>query len=159
MKKEKFYNVLFPIWMLVFLPTPLWFFLIPANYLIDYLVLRHCKKKLGIEEEKFLLKYTWLVCLFGFISDFLGALFLFVCLNVITGPEYHDVIQAISMNPFHDIRGFLLIVVGIAIAAFFIYLCNYLFFIKGYEKEKAKYIALRMALFTAPYLFLIPLYW
>ena len=34
------YNVLFPIWLLVFFPSYLWLILIPANYMIDRIVLR-----------------------------------------------------------------------------------------------------------------------
>lgn len=33
------YNILFPIWMLVWIPSPLWLLLIPLNFIIDYLVL------------------------------------------------------------------------------------------------------------------------
>ena len=34
------YNVLFPIWLLIFFPSYLWLILIPANYLIDRIVLK-----------------------------------------------------------------------------------------------------------------------
>lgn len=33
------YNILFPIWILVWIPSPLWLLLVPLNFAIDYLVL------------------------------------------------------------------------------------------------------------------------
>ena len=33
------YNILFPIWLLVWIPSPLWLLLIPLNFVIDYFVL------------------------------------------------------------------------------------------------------------------------
>ena len=36
----RIYNVLFPLWLLVWIPSPLWLILIPANYIIDRLVLK-----------------------------------------------------------------------------------------------------------------------
>jgi hypothetical protein len=33
------YNVLFPVWLLVWIPSFLWILLIPLNFAIDYLVL------------------------------------------------------------------------------------------------------------------------
>ena len=37
---NKVYNILLPIWLLIFFPSWLWLLLIPANYLIDRIVLR-----------------------------------------------------------------------------------------------------------------------
>ena len=33
------YNILFPVWLLVWIPSPLWLLLIPLNFVIDYFVL------------------------------------------------------------------------------------------------------------------------
>ena len=33
------YNILFPIWLLVWIPSPLWLLLVPLNFVIDYFVL------------------------------------------------------------------------------------------------------------------------
>ena len=66
MKEEKFYNVIFPIWLLVLYPLNL-LFVIPANFIVDYLVLRIGAKHLQIENYKEVAKKaiikTWL---FGF---------------------------------------------------------------------------------------------
>lgn len=36
-KDVVFYNILFPVWMMIFIPSLLWLLLFPANYLIDHL--------------------------------------------------------------------------------------------------------------------------
>ena len=37
---NKVYNILLPIWLIIFFPSWLWLILIPANYLIDRIVLK-----------------------------------------------------------------------------------------------------------------------
>ena len=68
-KEVKLYNILFPIWMLIFFPSWLWLFLIPANYLIDRCVLYWI---LGAMPDKgaFCSKRTSKICIAGFFSDF-----------------------------------------------------------------------------------------
>ncbi|MBQ1287153.1 MAG: hypothetical protein IIY22_01205, partial [Erysipelotrichaceae bacterium] len=77
MKKEvRLYNVLFPVWMLVWIPSYLWIFLIPANYLIDRFVLT--KSLSGdLDKDVFLKKHTWKICIAGFFSDLIGSLLMF----------------------------------------------------------------------------------
>ena len=36
----KIYNILLPLWLLIFLPSYLWLALIPLNYMIDRVVLK-----------------------------------------------------------------------------------------------------------------------
>ena len=45
----KLYNILLPLWFIIFIPSWLWLLLIPANYLIDRIVL---KWSLGDLEDK-----------------------------------------------------------------------------------------------------------
>ena len=61
-KEVKLYKILLPIWILVFWPSWLWLILIPANYLIDRLVLRW---SLGEMPDKgaFCRKHTWKICI------------------------------------------------------------------------------------------------
>ena len=75
-KEVKLYNILLPIWILIFWPSWLWLILIPANYLIDRLVLRW---SLGEMPDKgaFCRKHTWKICVAGFFSDLCGACILF----------------------------------------------------------------------------------
>ena len=51
-KTIRLYNIILPIWLLVWWPSFLWLGLIPANYLIDFLVTYLSMKKLGIEDCK-----------------------------------------------------------------------------------------------------------
>ena len=71
------YNILLPIWLLVWFPSWLWLILVPANYLVDRLVLSW---SLGDMEDKgtFCRENTWRVCVAGFISDFAGSALLLV---------------------------------------------------------------------------------
>ena len=77
----KLYNVLFPIWMLLFIPSPLWLLIIPGNYIIDRLVL-YLSMKDYPERKTFCKQNTWKICLAGFGADFVGAALLFLCSNV-----------------------------------------------------------------------------
>ena len=74
-RRPAFYNVMFPLWMLIWFPSWLWLLLIPANYLIDRLVLWW---SLGSAEDRqqFCRQHTWKICLAGFASDFAGSLLL-----------------------------------------------------------------------------------
>ena len=66
-RSTRLYNILFPIWLLVFLPTYIWLFLIPANYLIDALVLWLSLKKTNPVTYKETLKKLYkLLIRFGY---------------------------------------------------------------------------------------------
>ena len=82
----RLYNLLLPLWLLIFIPSWLWLLLIPANYLIDRVVL---KWSLGDMEERglFCRKHTWKICLAGFVSDFIGALILLAAAMLMTGAD------------------------------------------------------------------------
>ena len=61
MKDVKLYNVLFPIWMLMLIPS-LWLIVLPGNFLIDSLVLlifMHCVK---LEQRKVFYKKHIFAC-------------------------------------------------------------------------------------------------
>ncbi len=142
--------------MLVFFPTPLWVFLIPGNYLIDYLILRHCQKKLMFEKD-FADKNAWKICLAGFFSDLIGALFLFAWLVLLDEGDGLLISSALNMNPFRNIYALLITLAAIAMSGVLIYVLNIRIFQKMIGRENGRYIALRMALWTAPYLYLLPM--
>ena len=155
-KYTRLYNVLFPIWMLVWMPFS-WFAVIPLNYLIDRFVLG---KSLDIsEKEAFLRKNTWKICLAGFFADFCGTALLFMLiasdrLRKIVGSE---LINQITYNPFLSISAFLSVLAVIFAAASVIYILDCIILKKcGLDQKQAHHSALYMAVFTAPYLFLIP---
>ncbi len=164
MKKNKttrLYNIILPIWLLIWFPTWLWLMLVPVNYLIDFLVTYLSMKKLGIEDSKQkTLKHSWKICLIGFFSDFAGAAFLLGILyltDIILPNEIGESISyGLSWKP--NLYSILIILIAIAISGLLIYVLNRWMLKKDPElnKEQIHRIALNLAVFTAPYLFLIP---
>ena len=160
----KLYNILLPLWILIFWPSPLWLVLVPANYLIDRFVLRW---SLGDMPEKgaFCRRHTWKICLAGFLSDLIGAcimLGVFMCSVVIADDspvkEMMDKIEyGVGFNPFDNIGGFLVTALAVAVAGGCIYLIDRKILLKaGLSVEQARKSALRLALITAPYLYFFP---
>ncbi len=155
MEKKTFrvYNIMLPVWMLVWFPSWLWLLLIPGNYLIDRLVLRWSLK--GREErDAFCRKHTWKICLAGFLSDLAGALLLFAVYAADPGRE---LTYALAYAPFSHWGAFLITVLAVALAGLLIFLIDRRILTRsGLEAEQAKRSALYMAIVTAPYLFLFP---
>ena len=160
-KTTRLYNIILPIWLLIWFPTWLWLILIPVNYLIDFMVTYLSMKKLGIEDSKQkTLKHSWKICLIGFFSDFVGAVFLLGVLyltDIILPNEIGESISyGLSWKP--NLYSVLVILIAIAISGVLIYILNRWMLKKDPElsKEQIHRIALNLAVFTAPYLFLIP---
>ena len=147
------YNVLFPIWLLVFFPSYLWLILIPANYMIDRIVLRWSLGDMP-DNGMFCRKNTWKICLAGFLGDFVGAIALFFISELLLG--FGD-----DGATFIEKAGDgIIIAAGIALSAVCIYKLDKRILGKTeLEPEQAKRAALRLTLFTAPYLYLIPSRW
>lgn len=144
-KKEiRLYNVLFPIWMLLIIPTA-WIAVLPANFIVDSLVLLITAKKIGILEKGIYKKHILRVWIFGFIADLIGA-------GILLG----------SLYIFEDFfRGDELIITlpAMLVSAVMIFLFNYRFSFSELDKGARLRMALSFAIFTAPYTFLIPLNW
>ena len=157
-KQIKLYNLLFPIWLLIWFPL-LWIILIPANYAIDYLVL-HLSLKGNKDQKTICGENTWKICLTGFFSDFVGStlLFLVMLLGGENAPQWlQEVGPALNMNPFRTIEAFLITTGTVAISAVVIYLLDgYVLRKAGLTKKQVRKSALYLAAFTAPYLFFIP---
>ena len=155
MKKEiRLYNVLFPIWMFFVLPTPLWALILPANFAIDSLVLwlsaRHYKLERPFQIWEHSIARIWLV---GFLSDFIGAALIFGLMLLIDSSR-------LSWDTFHFPGTTLLSLPGVALAGWLIYLLNkrYAFRKCELDAETIRRLSLLLAIFTAPYAMLIPLY-
>ena len=163
-KSVKLYNILLPLWILIFWPSYLWLILIPANYLIDRFVLRW---SLGEMPDKgvFCRRHTWKICLAGFLSDLIGACIMFgvfMCSVIIAddspAKEIMDKIEyGVGFNPFDNVGAFLITALAVAAAGGCIYLLDRKILHKtGLSAEQAKKSALRLALITAPYLYFFP---
>lgn len=161
-KSIKLYNVIFPVWLLIFFP-PIILFVLPANFFIDLTVIVLTMKFLKMDNIKGIAKKVILkVWIFGFISDIIGSIFMFVG-GVASGNDWWQTNIAIPVmySPFSSIWGFMWIVMCLLISAFFIYLFNYKVCFKKVtiaDIEKKK-LSLSLTIFTAPYLFLLPLEW
>lgn len=134
-------NLLFPIWLLFLVPT-IWLIAIPLIFIIDSVVLLIIMKIMKIENKKdFYLKHIFLIFLFNFLSDMLGALMLLS-------------ITAISQN----ISGLeiWLALLGLLVAIFFIFFFNYSFTFRKLEEENRRKISIILAIFTSPILFIVP---
>lgn len=149
----RLYNVMFPVWMLVWFPSWLWLLLIPVNYLIDRLVLRWSLS--GMEERGlFCRSHCWKICLAGFLADFVGSLLLFALYMLFSSSEFG---RALAFNAFSDLPAFLATVFAILLSGTLIFLLDRRILTKaGLDAAAAKRAALRLAAITAPYLFLIP---
>ena len=162
---NKVYNLLLPIWLLIFFPSWLWLLLIPPNYLIDRIVLMW---SLGDMPEKglFCRNHNWKICLAGFASDYAGAILLFALNQLMFGMN-DDVNSFISkaadglmFNPFSNVLSFIIVIAAIAISAVCIYKLDKSILIKaGLDIDQAKKSAIRLAIITAPYVYLIPSEW
>lgn len=164
-RDEKLYNVLFPLWFLLLVPIS-WLIVIPANFVIDLLALLLAMKLLRMPDiwknlKSAVLK-SWIA---GFAADLVGggAMFLSVLAGeFLPGPVrswvYQNITEAVMVNPFSSVGGFLWTAVCVALAGGIIYLLNLKFCLKKTTLSLAqkRKLALAMALVTAPYLFFVP---
>lgn len=149
MKKKdvRLYNVLFPVWMLVMLPS-IWYIVIPGNFIIDSLVLILVMKVLKLENRfEFYQMHILPVFLLGFLADLLAAvpMWLSVYFWEDLGGPYGD-------SP-------LLTVPGVILGAALIWVFNYFISFRKCDPVLRKKLALTFAIATAPYTFLIPSGW
>ena len=160
--KVKLYNLLLPIWLIVFIPSFLWLLLIPANYLLDRIVL---KWSLGDMQDKglFCRNHNWKICLAGFLSDFIAAIFLFAINQIMYGIDEDSMTitgkaaDGMMFNPLSNILSFIIVGISIALAAVCIYFLDKGILTRGgLSLEQAKKSAIMLAVITAPYLYLIP---
>ena len=150
----RIYNVLFPLWLLVWIPSPFWLILIPANYLIDRLVLGLSLPKDEMR-ERFLPGVTWKVCLAGFAADIAGSLILLGILSIQKLPS--SVTYALQFNAFGDPLALVMTLGAVAVSGVLIFLFDRRILAKaGLSSSPAGRTAMRLAVITAPYLFLIP---
>lgn len=159
-KDIKLYNLIFPVYMLWLMP-PVFFIVAILNFIIDSIVVLIAEKYLKIKDiftkyKKVILK----VWIFGFIADFIGALFLFVMSALFENLNI-PIKYSIDYNPFGNIYALIITLVGILIAGVLIFIFNKkICFNKIELTERQRFIlSLVMAIVTAPYLFLMPIIW
>ena len=162
----KLYNLIFPIWIIWIFPIT-WIVVIPANFIIDSLVILITLMVLKINDKKAIYKKaifkTWI---FGFLSDFIGAAIMIIPSLVfdkfpkeISMWLEKNLISSLAYNPFSSIYSALWGILAVIVAGYFIYLFNYKITLKNINMEarSKKILAISLAIFTAPYLFFIPM--
>ena len=156
--KDKLYNVIFPIWLLIFYPL-YWLIVLPANFLIDTAVLLISLKVLKISNIKDVYKKTILkVWIIGFVADLCGAALL-ICTQLLPSNLVNSsIISALAYNPFSNIWSLIITFIAIIITAIIIYFMNLKLSFKkvDLDQKAKKKIAIILAVITAPYLFLYP---
>jgi|GEM_PF-308769 len=159
---KKMYNILFPIFLLFLYPMT-WIGILPINFIIDLLVFDISMRHLKIENRKKLLfPAMWKIWSFGFLSDLIGCTVLVVFVQIATFiPSLYDVVSGIAWNPYSNIVSFLLTVLSILTAGYLIYIFNKKYALKktGMDEIQKHRTALYLAVFTSPYVLLIPTMW
>ena len=152
-KRVRVYNIMFPVWMLIWWPSWLWLVLIPLNYGIDALVL-YLSLPAGSDRKRILRKQSWKICLAGFVSDFLGSALLFAVYAFTPG---NPLSYNLAYAPFGSAAALAVTVAALLLSAGAIFLLDRRILRRaGLDPGTARRAARNMAVFTAPYLFLFP---
>lgn len=162
----KIYNVIFPIWFLLFFP-PVILITLFGNYVIDSLVLIGCFylfkiSNLQINLKTFYKKSILKVWLYGFLADILGAVILFLCtmLEGKIGLSY-EITSAISYDPFSQPLAVVIILISMIVSSYFIFLFNYrITLVPAISEDRLRFkVALAIAIITTPWTFILPTKW
>ena len=172
MKREtRLYNVIFPIWILMFWPSPPVFLVtLFGNLAIDCGVVTLTLLALSHPAKGAVLRRCWWkVWLYGFLSDVIGAVWLAAglfgawALNAdgTAAGWVSDFAMAMTVNPFRHPLALAWTAVGTAVAGVCIYFFDRRAFrhIPELDGRQSHILALTLALVTAPWLFFIPIYW
>lgn len=160
----KFYNVIFPIWILLFLPQ-FWIIALLGNYAIDWLVLRYAMRRLQIEDIKGKVnKAIWKTWIAGFGADIIGAIGMVLPLCTVLDyhkeyPQWWEYLASdVLIAPFANFWTFTWVTVCVAIASVCIYYFNKKWCLKKLElsTEQSHKVSLTLAILTAPFLFYFP---
>ena len=168
--KVRLYNVIFPVWILMFWPSPpvvlITFF---GNLAIDCLVVFFALLALKHLAKGAVLKGCWWkVWRLGFLSDVIGALWLALGLfgswaldaDGTAAGWVTEFATAMTLNPFRHPLALLWTAIGVAIAG----VCIYFFDRRVFRSEpeldprQSHRLALALAIVTAPWLFFVPVY-
>ena len=159
-KNLKLYNIFFPFWSLFLFP-PFFLLSLPVNFLIDSVVFLLAAKTLKLQNLKNIYKKgIRKIRGFGFLADIIGAIFLFLSNYIKDRLELPDTfLVGVNYNPRGHRASLLWTIIALLISGFFIFYFNYRWSLSEdnlSDQDKRK-LALRLAIFTAPYIFLVSL--
>lgn len=156
-RKPILYNVIFPIWMTIFIPP---YTLIPllGNLLIDgsviYLTLKCSGVRLEGRKLRTLILMAWMM---GFVVDLIGVGLFFLLQYMMIRFFSKDLDYTYIWNDSLSVLALSLIV---AVCGTLIFFVNRWLARRAGVKEPAAFrVGLAMGIMTAPYLFLVPTVW
>lgn len=156
----KLYNIFFPFWSLFLFP-PFFLLSLPVNFLIDSVVFLLAAKTLKLQNLKSMYKKSiWKIRGFGFLADIIGAIFLFLSNYIKDRLELPDAfLVGVNYNPRGHRASLLWTIIALLISGFLIFYFNYRrsFSTTNLSDRDKRKLALRLAIFTAPYIFLVSL--
>ena len=165
MKDTKLYNLIFPLWLLWIFPV-VWIIVLPANFVIDIAVVAIAMKCLKVTDIKARLKgCIWKIWLLGFVADIIGSLPMlaanFISLDHSTafGSWWNDeLLYGINFNPFDNAFSAVFVIMCIMLSTALIYVFNSKIAFKkvALSTYEIKMTSAALAIFTAPYVFLVP---
>ena len=169
-KPTRLYNVIFPVWILMFWPSPPVILLtLLGNLAIDLLVVSIALRGLKHPSLGAVLSGCWWkVWLYGFLSDVIGAAWLALGLFGAwaldadgAGGWVSEFASAMTLNPFRHPLALAWIAIGVAIAGVGIYCFDRRVFQRNPEldRRQSHLLALALSIAIAPWLFFLPVYW
>ncbi len=143
-KTIKLYNMIFPLWMLMWFPH-LILFVLPANFIIDSLVfvLSLMILKVG-DKGRWYRNHIFGIFGCGMLADFTGAAFMVFLTFVGVGSRGDELYLTVP---------------GLLVAAAMIFIFDYFFTFKKADGKLRFRLSLIFAVVTAPYTFLVPSGW
>lgn len=162
MKRTRLYNVIFPVWLLYLVPV-VWLIVIPANLLIDCVVVFVTLCVLKHDQKWAILKQVWWkVWLLGFAADVVGVLFLLPAMqlsSILPDPVW-DLVEPVMYNCFLSPVAFVWTGLAVALSGVCIYFFDkWVFRSCSLLSDRERHIlALSLAIITAPWTFFIPVY-
>lgn len=161
-KPVRLYNVLLPIWLLWIFPQ-VWLIILPGNLVIDLLVLLLALAVLRHSGKGAVVKALWWkLWLLGFTADAVGVGWMVLGMFTAASGQgwWAENLTPITGSPFRTPLALAWTLAGVAIAGACIY-----FFDKRAMKgcplltpRERHVTALLLAILTAPWLFLVPMY-
>lgn len=153
-EKNRLYNILFPIWLFWLWPTVLWLVILPANFVIDTLVLVIAAYLLHLRPLFTVWKCSILkIWVIGFVGDFLGAALILAIMLLIDATGLHINTMLFPWTT-------LISIPGVMLSGWLIFWGNKHFSFQklGLNAVQLHRLSLALAVFTAPYAMMIPLY-
>lgn len=158
----RLYNILLPIWLLWIFPQA-WLVILPGNLAIDCAVLLLALAALRCAAKGAVLRRTWWrVWLNGFLADAAGVAWMVLGMFAAAygGAWWEENLTAITGSPFRTPLALAWTLAGVAIAGVCIYFLDRRSLRRCPELEDRQRhgAALALAVLTAPWLFLVPMY-